>query len=65
MWSFFKLFLLSYFILIPIFSGLVARWFFGLLSVSLGDVAGWVVGLGTFVVVVLGAILRVTAVFRD
>ena len=63
--SFIRLFLLSYFIIIPVLCGALAHWFFGIFSEGAGDVMGWVVGLGALLIVSLGAILRITSMFKD
>jgi hypothetical protein len=64
-WNFIKLFLLSYFVLTPLLVAIIAHWFFSSLSSSVGDVAGVGCGVGTFVLVVASAILRITSLFRD
>ena len=65
MWNFFKLFLLSYFVLVPALIALIAHWFFSLLSGPVGDVAGWIFGVGTFLLVIISTALRISSLLRD
>ena len=68
-WNFFKLFLLSYFILVPCAIGFSARWLVEHISFigpgTVSDYTGWIFGIGTFLICVFGAYARVTSITRD
>ena len=63
--EFIKLFLLSYFIIIPVLFALLGRWFFGMfLSTSASDTAGLICGVGMFIFIVFCTIMRAASIFR-